>query len=319
MASSILIVRPGAIGDALLAFPALASLRQARPGERITFVAHPAVGNLALETGLVDEFVSRDDPLSDALFAPAPTGALKRLQSVAAAVAWTSASIHLRQNLIALGGEPVVVAPSRPEEHSGAHVAQYLIDTLAPFGVCAHAADWIGFERLACPAALPASLASSAGECGLRSAVPIVVLHPGSGSRRKNWPARLYARLGDALWKRDRARILVLIGPADDEARAVFEAEAEGPHATLVERPIEELAALLAHSDLYVGNDSAMSHLAGLSGAPTLAIFGPTDPHLWRPVGKRVQVVRHEPLDGLEVDTVLKEALAIAGYGQAVA
>jgi ADP-heptose:LPS heptosyltransferase len=41
-----------------------------------------------------------------------------------------------------------------------------------------------------------------------------------------------------------------------------------------------------------VGNDSGITHMAAALGVPTVAIFGPSDPRVWSPRGKRVTVVR---------------------------
>ena len=38
---------------------------------------------------------------------------------------------------------------------------------------------------------------------------------------------------------------------------------------------------------LFIGNDSGISHMASALGIPTIAIFGPTDPRVWSPRGKR--------------------------------
>jgi ADP-heptose:LPS heptosyltransferase len=48
---------------------------------------------------------------------------------------------------------------------------------------------------------------------------------------------------------------------------------------------------VLTWADGYVGNDSGISHLAGALGRTTLAIFGPTDPDRYRPLGPRVHVL----------------------------
>ena len=74
---------------------------------------------------------------------------------------------------------------------------------------------------------------------------------------------------------------------------------------------------LLARCDLYVGNDAGPSHLAGLAGAPTLALFGPTDPERWRPLGPRVTVLRRAPLERLEVAEVLAAAVSRLELGPA--
>jgi ADP-heptose:LPS heptosyltransferase len=48
---------------------------------------------------------------------------------------------------------------------------------------------------------------------------------------------------------------------------------------------LAELAAVLKQCDLFVGNDSGVSHLASSVGTPVVAVFGPTDPHAWAPYG----------------------------------
>ncbi len=115
-----------------------------------------------------------------------------------------------------------------------------------------------------------------------------VALHPGSGSRAKSWPPDRFATLAQELagprpW-------LLVVGPADSEAcgpllgrRGVVVAAGLAPRI---------LGALLARAGLYVGNDSGVSHLAAAFGAPTLALFGPTDPAQWSPVGPAVSVLR---------------------------
>src|SRR5262249_20309027 len=56
--------------------------------------------------------------------------------------------------------------------------------------------------------------------------------------------------------------------------------------------PPRALGALLARAGVYVGNDSGASHLAAAWGARTVALFGPTDPAIWSPVGASVTIVR---------------------------
>jgi ADP-heptose:LPS heptosyltransferase len=135
-----------------------------------------------------------------------------------------------------------------------------------------------------------------------------VVLHPGSGSVEKNWPAERFAALAEALACQHGASVVVTFGPADEAARAAF----AGTSAHLLDSPpLLELAALLRRAALYVGNDSGISHLAGLRGTPTLALFGPTDPALWRPLGRAVVVIRRQPLEGLGLGEVLAAVLGL--------
>ena len=70
------------------------------------------------------------------------------------------------------------------------------------------------------------------------------------------------------------------------------------------------LGAALARAGLYVGNDSGASHLAAAAGAPTLALFGPSDPAVWAPVGPSVRTMRAPgfALDALRVADVVRTA-----------
>jgi ADP-heptose:LPS heptosyltransferase len=54
---------------------------------------------------------------------------------------------------------------------------------------------------------------------------------------------------------------------------------------------LEKLAALLARSDLYLGNDSGVSHLAAALGVITAVLFGPSNVPRWAPRGKNVTVL----------------------------
>jgi ADP-heptose:LPS heptosyltransferase len=103
-----------------------------------------------------------------------------------------------------------------------------------------------------------------------------VVLHPFSGSARKNWPLEGYRELAKLL----PGPIEWLAGPEEQLAGAVR-----------IEN-LGELALWLTGARAYVGNDSGITHLAAAVGVPTVAIFGPTEPTVWCPRGETVKMVR---------------------------
>lgn len=116
-----------------------------------------------------------------------------------------------------------------------------------------------------------------------------LAVHPGSGSPAKNWAADRFAALADLLVP--GLPFALVEGPADREAVAGVQALA--PRAVVVrDLPLRILGALLARAGFYVGNDSGISHLAAAYGAPSLVLFGPTDPAVWSPLGPRVAFVR---------------------------
>lgn len=118
-----------------------------------------------------------------------------------------------------------------------------------------------------------------------------ILLHPGSGDPRKNLPAVVWTAVLHALRLRTALPVSLVLGPAERERGGW---EALGGWADRV-RPcasLEDLLAVLARARLYLGNDGGATHLAAALGIPTVAVFGPSDPALWRPLGKRVRVVR---------------------------
>ena len=61
----------------------------------------------------------------------------------------------------------------------------------------------------------------------------------------------------------------------------------------LANRPLARVARVLSHCRLYIGNDSGLTHLAAaVDGPEVLALFGPTDPRVWAPLGPRVRTLR---------------------------
>jgi heptosyltransferase-3 len=293
----VFVYRPGALGDFILALPALAALRARFPGAPLT-VAGPAAA-LPLAAHLADTTLPADDPRLTPLFAP--TASLSPETAATHAVVWAgAAAAPLVANLQAAGAT-VLHAPSRPPAAPPRHVADYLVDTLAPLGI--HAAGPAvphvqpsAAARDAAAAFLAAQDAPSAAAVGRgTTSKPTrwVALHLGSGSPRKNWPVAGFVAVGTALAARG-LRPLVIAGPAEGETvAAVLEALAPWRPALARDWPLEHLAALLAACAGYVGADSGITHLAAAAGTPVVAVFGPTDPAVWAPRGPRVTIVRH--------------------------
>ncbi|RPJ73913.1 MAG: hypothetical protein EHM24_07045 [Acidobacteria bacterium] len=132
----------------------------------------------------------------------------------------------------------------------------------------------------------------------------IVVLHVSAGNPFRRWPPEAFAALVASLARADsRRRLLLLSGPSEamaareigDRARAEL-----GPLALSVVNGLEldlgQLRAALEYAALFVGGDSGPLHIAGSTGVPVVALYGPTLPARsapWRParfVTKSVEV-----------------------------
>jgi ADP-heptose:LPS heptosyltransferase len=138
-----------------------------------------------------------------------------------------------------------------------------------------------------------------------------VAIHPGSGSPAKSWPAERFRDLQRLLAPGQAT--LVVLGPAEAHLAAMFADDSgAGAASSLVAQALSlrVLGAVLAQAGLFVGNDSGVSHLAAAWGAPTLALFGPTDPRTWSPEGRRVQTLRAtgDRIDQLALEDVRRVA-----------
>jgi ADP-heptose:LPS heptosyltransferase len=76
-----------------------------------------------------------------------------------------------------------------------------------------------------------------------------------------------------------------------------------------------EVAAVLSQADLVLGGDSGIVHLAGAVGLRGVALFGPTEPRGWRPLGGRIVCLKSRgrrtgvgpiPLEEISVGRVVR-------------
>jgi lipopolysaccharide export system permease protein len=122
---------------------------------------------------------------------------------------------------------------------------------------------------------------------------PLLALAPGSNAFGKRWPADRYAALAVRLLAADSiltgGKAVILGGPGEQaEAQPIIDVLPPDRVIDLVGRtdPLQA-AEWLARADLYVGNDSGLTHLAAAAGVPTLALFGPSVPSRYRPWGPK--------------------------------
>ncbi len=123
-----------------------------------------------------------------------------------------------------------------------------------------------------------------------------VFIHPGSGSPYKCLPCETLGCLVREVARDPAVRVVICEGPSDrDAVGRLLDVVGDTPHDMLRGKTLAEMARLLIHADAFLGHDSGLTHLAAALGVPTVAIFGPTDPDQWRPLGEHV-VVQQGPV-----------------------
>jgi ADP-heptose:LPS heptosyltransferase len=286
----ILVLHPGALGDLILALPALDVLRETHPGAELT-VAGDSDHLRVVARAQADRIVSLATlPLhrlhgDDAL----PRADLELWEGFERIVAWTGAGDSWFERRIRAVQPGARVAAWRPGPGERRHVSQIFVDSLEPAEPRSAPLPRIGLDKAARP--------DPPGEA--------VVLHPGAGSPVKRWPEARFVELGRRLRERGLP-VEVLEGPAEPGAAERVAAGIPGA-ARLEGLELDALAPVLRRARGFVGNDSGVSHLAAALGVPTVAVFGPTDPRNWAPRGPRVRVLRGAGgrLDGVEAAACL--------------
>jgi heptosyltransferase III len=118
-----------------------------------------------------------------------------------------------------------------------------------------------------------------------------VTVHPGSGDPRKRWFPDRYRKVISAITGRG-ATVLLLSGPGEDEFLKLVLEGVEPCNVFIVrDLPIRKVAAVIERATLFLGNDSGLMHLASAVGTPIVALFGPSDPVTWGPIGSQSVVL----------------------------
>jgi heptosyltransferase III len=249
-----LAIRPGAIGDVILSLPALESLRS----EYLEVWTPAIIVPLVRFADRVRSIASTGIDLLGVT--ESPPSLLPELRGFDRIVSWYGANRLEFKELTHSLGLPFEFLRALPPDGHAQHAADFYLDQVGA------ATSTDGIPRIPCRMS-PGNFA---------------VIHPFSGSRRKNWPLASFRALARGI-----ERVMPVEWCAGPEDPALEGAVQIGD--------LYELACWLAGARLYVGNDSGITHLAAAVGTPVLALFGPTNPEVWAPRGPNVRVARWRP------------------------
>jgi heptosyltransferase-2 len=308
----ILVIRGGAIGDFMLTLPALKALRDAWPRAHIEILGYKHIAVLAenrfyaqavrsIEYGSLSSFLARDSEL--------PAELANYFASFDLIISYLYDPDRIfENNLRRCGVENLLCGPPKIVENAG-HAAGQLARPIEEMGIRV-----VDLTERVFPSIEDRQFASEF----LRSLQqPIVAIHPGSGSKEKNWPLEnwiaLFSGTGgfpDAEGKHGRpltfASLVVISGEADKSQIEQLEREWKGRDVHFANNlPLPHLAAVLERS-IFIGHDSGISHLAAAAEASCVLLFGPTDPNVWAPRNKNVQILsaQSEKLSDLKIEPV---------------
>jgi len=264
-----LICHRGALGDFILTWPALYCLKEALPHYQFLGIGRPEYMQLAISYGLINTYL--DNESADLLDLFCGERIPEEVGSPEGAILWLTDGQNTVEILRQSASLPIVCIPPFPQTEI--HLAQYYCSAIQ-----SHFAIKIPQNLSDC---FPAR--ATEGQYAL--------IHPGSGSFKKNYSPLMYRELANILRQSGYPMVGFVFGPVEEEKmnKEDFTGEwIESPKDVMV------LADLLSRASLYVGNDSGVSHLAGFTGTQTIVLYKTTDPKTWGVLGKKVT---HIPAD----------------------
>lgn len=295
----LLLIRTSAFGDIIHCLPTLRVLREELPEAHLGWVVEEAFAPLLANDPDVDEVITvqlrpwRRRPLRPSTWAEARE-AFRRIRGFNADAVLDLMGNHKAGWLAVLSGSDRRLGLQRSDRREPSS-AIWLSDTVPAIG--RHAVDralsvigglglptrFRGFGakklRLAAGGKSP--------ETG-----DYVVIHPGAARPNKCYPPEQWGEVAAELVARSGCRVLLSIGPGEDELAATIEEASGGGARKANATGLEELVGLMAGARLVLGGDTGPTHLAHALEVPTIFLHGPTDPATHGPYGSPDRALR---------------------------
>lgn len=280
---SFLICHRGALGDFILTWPALYCLRQALPDYHFLAIGRPEFMRLAINQGLLDSYLDKESArLLDFFSGEAIPNEVGYPHG---AILWLTNGQDIVNILKKSASLPVLCINPFPALQM--HIAHYYCSCI----------------RSHFPINIPDNLSDCFPSRKIKRQYALI--HPGSGSLKKNYTPLFYRCLAEELRQHGYQKIGFIFGPVEQERMKIKDFAGEW---IIQPENLQELADLLACTALYIGNDSGVSHLSGFSGTPTITLYKTTDPKIWGVIGRRV--VRISAIDEQSAMLKIRECLS---------
>lgn len=302
-----ILIHSGALGDFLLALHMVARVRDR--GEPVDFLGRGEHGLLGCEGGFLRrrwnvEHSGFHQLYADAKISDELGGILKSHEVVLLSTAHPERNVMV-EAISMISGARVFSFDPRADARARAHITHQWERQLTAAGMPSE----LGVARLKVP---DRKIEEAESRAGWRETSMRVVIQPGSGGRRKNWPLDHFIAVAARLQQAEDTDVCFLMGPVEAEMWSGKElGRLRSVGSCIGGLSLEESAAFISGADLFIGNDSGMSHLAAAMGRPVLAIFGATRPEIWRPLGEQVYVLGDEGV-WPAIDEVCLKALELS-------
>ncbi len=288
------------IGDTFFQFPAIRLIREENPDAKIVCIAPPRCRELLLVNPDISEVIDFDEKSTHRSW-------LKRftfIQELRAKGPWDEGYLFHRSKtramLFALAGvkkrlgyghkRGLWLTEVVDEPNKNLHHVDYFLELLRGWNYI--------IPQKACYE-LPVSDAAieKAGklleELDLRGQSRFACFHLGANWEPKRWPTSSFAALADFIYDAWKIPVIMTGGRHDQNLfdAMISQVKRAKVFSLAGKTQLDTLGALYSQAAFVVSGDSGPLHVAAAVGAPVVALFGPTNPHLTGPRGKNDSIV----------------------------
>lgn len=290
----VLIIHPGTLGDVMLSLTAIDRLRRRFQDHELIILVQGEIGEVLYEYDVVDRALNIDGAILRELFVEHPqleTDVAHVFSRCRYALIWgNDLDGRVFMNLQSLGVENICIVSPHDPSFLAIHQADRYCESLM---------DW---ERDNAEFGVPDPFRlrgdGQGGKkifrvCPISHNPKVLMIHPGSGSRHKCLHPEKIGAIIRWLTKSQDFRIILCQGPADEKVFSDLQPYLNQiPHEILKNFNLIKMAKAIRKTDVFLGHDSGLTHLAAALGVPTIALFGPTDPQRWAPKGSNVEILQ---------------------------
>ncbi len=252
----------GALGDFILTWPAILSLRKKLPSLHFHGIGKPDYMSLAVKLGILDSWINAESSELASFFSGEEWPSI--LERHEGGIFWMK-DANFANFILFKTTLPIAVINPFPDENDKIHVAEYHLREI---------------RRLFSMSETKAALYY----------IPVfkfkkskrALIHPGSGSLKKNWAPEFYLEAANLLKKSGHSNVKFILGHVEIERgynKYFNNCDVVAPKSAI------ELADLIGKSSLFLGNDSGPAHLAAFLGTRTVVFHKSTDPSIWGALG----------------------------------
>lgn len=198
--------------------------------------------------------------------------------------AGTRVALHHGSHRLKLGGAYTHVVHDPDERHETRPITDYYLRSLEPLGVPIATREIRLVPRETDVAELRRFVGASER---------VLLVHPGSRSPMRVWPADRFAAIIDYAQDELSAQVVLVGGPTDEPTLREIQSRVR---THLIKPPgnlsIARLAALARISHALLCHDSGPMHVAAAVGTPVIALYGSQNARLFQPMGEGHTILR---------------------------